>query len=330
MTQLAVWEFLYKKILEENVASLVTVASSSESSPGRQGFKMAVSLNGETKGTIGGGILEAKVIKTVLSLFRKNNETTKLVTLFHDPKIPEDKSGLICGGSQTIIIKILDKTHLEQLKKIIDTFGNKERKALNISNNDFFVSDKINFEGKYFFSSKANNFIYREIIGRAETAYIVGGGHVAKAISQVLSELGFYITIFEERSELFTLRENNYADKIITVKYDKITDFIDEGELSYVIIVTPKHITDKIALASVINLNVKYIGMMGSRKKINTIFELLRKEGVNENLFSKVHAPIGLDIRSETPQEIAISIAAEIIKIKNSNDRTDNKKSLIT
>ncbi|MFB3055834.1 MAG: XdhC family protein, partial [Ignavibacteriaceae bacterium] len=74
---------------------------------------------------------------------------------------------------------------------------------------------------------------------------------------------------------------------------------------------------DSATLKSVINKNVKYIGLMGSKRKIKSIFELLRKDGVDEQLFDRVHTPIGLEIEADSPEEIAISIAAEIIKVKN-------------
>jgi xanthine dehydrogenase accessory factor len=77
------------------------------------------------------------------------------------------------------------------------------------------------------------------------------------------------------------------------------------------------HAGDTATLKSVIDKNVRYIGLMGSKRKIKTIFEPLREEGVDENLIRKVHTPIGLEIEAESPEEIAISIAAEVIKVKN-------------
>ncbi len=318
MNELATWKFLRDKINREKKAALVIVAESSDSSPGRQGFKMAVSLDGKSVGTIGGGILEAKVIKETAAFLEEKRSEEKIITLFHDPKIPAEKSGLICGGSQTVIIKALDETDKETIAEIIGCLENKERKILNVTREKIFLTNAARNNSKYFFEQNFNSYRYAEIIGRAETAYILGGGHVGKEISRILSYLGFYVIVFDERKNLFTLEENDFADKIVIADYSRVASSIDEGELSYVVIVTPKHITDKIALVSVINLNVKYIGMMGSKKKIEAIFELLKKDGIDEKLFEKVHTPIGLPINSETPAEIAISVAAEIIKVKNS------------
>ncbi len=320
MQQLEIWEFLEETLKAEGTAALVVVADSSASSPGRQGFKMSVSVRGDISGTIGGGVLEAKVIKETLRLLNEPTENEKLFTLFHDPNSPSMKSGLICGGSQTIVIKKFTKNDLDFAKQVINTFRKKERKILRIANGKLELINAKSAARKIEFTSENGKFEYREIIGRAETAYIIGGGHVGKAISEVLSSLGFYIVVIEERKKLFTLQQNKFADKIIHAKFDEISDFIEESELSYVIIVTPKHITDKYALASVIKSDVKYIGMMGSERKIDTIFSMLKKEGYDEKLFSKVHAPIGLSINSETPHEIAVSVAAEIVKIKNTRN----------
>ena len=113
------------------------------------------------------------------------------------------------------------------------------------------------------------------------------------------------------------LKQNEFADEIIICNYEEIGSKIVEGERSYIIIVTPMHSGDKDTLKSVIHKNVKYIGMMGSKRKIKTIFEALSKDGIDKKLFEKVHTPIGIEIEAETPEEIAISIAAEVIKVKN-------------
>jgi xanthine dehydrogenase accessory factor len=149
-------------------------------------------------------------------------------------------------------------------------------------------------------------------------AYVAGGGHVGLAVSRVMKSIGFYVIVFDHREDVFTIEQNKYADEIIITKYEEIGEKVIESERSYVIIVTPIHAGDKLTLKSVINKNLKYIGMMGSARKIKTIFDALRAEGVDENLFKKVHTPIGLEIEAETPEEIAVSIAAEIIKVKNS------------
>jgi xanthine dehydrogenase accessory factor len=158
---------------------------------------------------------------------------------------------------------------------------------------------------------------YTEAIGLPLISYIAGGGHVGLAVSRVMKTLGFYVVVFDHRKDVFTIKQNEFADEIIITKYEDIGNRIIEGERSYIIIVTPMHTGDKDTLKSVIHKNVKYIGMMGSKRKIKSIFDALLKEDIDNELFKKVHTPIGIEIEAETPEEIAISIAAEIIKVKN-------------
>ena len=132
-----------------------------------------------------------------------------------------------------------------------------------------------------------------------------------------MKSLGFYVVVFDHREDVFTIEQNSFADEIVITKYEDIGNRIIESERSYIIIVTPMHSGDKDTLKSVINKNVKYIGMMGSKRKIKTIFDALLLDGISNELFKKVHTPIGIEIEAETPEEIAISIAAEIIKAKN-------------
>lgn len=161
---------------------------------------------------------------------------------------------------------------------------------------------------------------YRENIGLPLIAYIAGGGHVGLAVSRVMKTLGFYVVVFDHREDVFTIEQNSFADEIIITRYEEIGKRIIESKRSYIIIVTPMHTGDKETLKSVIDKSVKYIGMMGSKRKIKNIFDALLADGVDGELLQRVHTPIGIEIEAETPEEIAISIAAEIIKVKNQLD----------
>ena len=136
------------------------------------------------------------------------------------------------------------------------------------------------------------------------------------AVSRIMKSIGFYVIVFDHREDVFTVEKNEYADEIIITQYDNIGDHIIESENSYIIIVTPMHAGDKDTLQSVINKNVKYIGMMGSKRKIKSIFDALRKDNVDEKLFEKVHTPIGIEINAESPEEIALSIVSELVCVR--------------
>lgn len=311
------WNFIHKTISSDKKAVLLTVAESSNSSPGRQGFKMVVSEDAEQFGTIGGGIMEKDMFEYALDVMF-GNETKRIKRLHHTDKTKYEKSGLICGGYQIIVFSVIDKSHINLIEEIISLSKEKQNGELVISPtaieyNKIDTMSPVSFEYK-----TDDDWEYRENIGLPLIAFIAGGGHVGLAVSRIMKSIGFYVIVFDHREDVFTIEQNEYADEIIITKYEEIGNYIIEGERSYIMIVTPMHAGDSATLKSVINKNVKYIGLMGSKRKIKSIFDTLRDDGVDEKLFDSVHTPIGIEIEAESPEEIAISIAAEVIKKKNS------------
>ena len=317
MNEKTFWEFASESIRAGNKVLLVTVAESSLSSPGKQGFKMLLREDKEIRGTVGGGIMEKQLIDYGLNLL-KGAETKQIKRLQHSPKTELEQSGLICGGFQSILFTKLSNDKLQAVKDIIRNISQRKNGRLKLSHNVFeYEKDKENTEDYSFDYVSDEEFTYEENIGIGDTAYIIGGGHVGLAVSQIMKYIGFQVIIFDHRKDVFTMDQNSYADEKVITEYSNVAKYMQEGDKSYVIIVTPAHFGDKDALGSVASMNLKYIGMMGSKRKIKTVFNNLVKEGVDKELLDKVHTPIGLEIEAETPNEIAVSIAAEIIKIKH-------------
>ena len=316
----AFWQTALEYIQEYDKILLLTVAESSNSSPGRSGFKMLLCPNGITKGTIGGGIMEKQLIDYGKELLN-GNESVQIKRLQHSPKTDLEQSGLICGGYQTIIYTMFTSEQAEPINAILKNIKNRKSGLLTIKHDKFVYDNSAVIEEDITFNYVNNEqYIYQENVGLVDTAYIIGGGHVGLAVSRIMKSIGFYVVVFDHRKEIFTMDQNSYADEKIISEYDHVGNFIKEGNKSYVIIVTPAHFGDKAALGSVIDMKLKYLGMMGSKRKIKTVFNNLVKEGVERKLLEKVNTPIGLEIEAETPEEIAISIAAEIIKVKRNTD----------
>jgi xanthine dehydrogenase accessory factor len=316
MNEAILWKFILKTISSDKKVVLLVVAESSNSSPGRQGFKMAITEDAEQYGTIGGGLMEKDMIDYSLDLLF-GNETNLIKKLHHTDKTKFEKSGLICGGYQTIIFSVFDKSHIPIIKNIHSSFNKKENGKLSVTPGKIeYLHSEENLPITFNYNSD-EDWQYNEQIGQPLMAYIAGGGHVGLAVSRIMKSLGFYVVVFDHREEMFTIDQNEFADEIVICKYEEIGSKIVESERSYIIIVTPMHLGDQDTLKSVIHKNVKYIGMMGSKRKIKTIFDDLSKDGIDYELFEKVHTPIGLEIKAESPEEIAVSIAAEIIKVKN-------------
>jgi len=319
MNEVILWNFILKAISLNKKVVLLVVAESSDSSPGKQGFKMAVNEEGETVGTIGGGIMEKDMIEYALDI-RFGNESRLIKKLHHTDKTNFEKSGLICGGFQTIIFSVIDKSQTTLVENILSSIKEKQNNELIITPKRIEYNTADSILNVSFTNISDEDWEYKENIGVPLISYIAGGGHVGLAVSRVMKTLGFYVVVFDHREDVFTIEQNSFADEIIIARYEDIGKKIIESERSYIIIVTPMHTGDEATLKSVIDKKVNYIGMMGSKRKIKNIFDALLADGINEELFKKVHTPIGIEIEAKTPEEIAISIAAEIIKVKNQPD----------
>jgi xanthine dehydrogenase accessory factor len=130
--------------------------------------------------------------------------------------------------------------------------------------------------------------------------------------------MDFYIRVYDERKNLKTMLGNESAhEKHFIHDYSELNGLIPPGNNHYVVIMTFGYRTDDIALRTLLHKEFKYLGLLGSKSKIEKMFDDYRKEGFPEESLQRIHTPIGLPIKSQTPEEIAISIAAEIIKIKN-------------
>lgn len=318
MKELDLWIFIYNKINRNLKTNLLIVADSSLSSPGKTGFKMAVSEDVDTYGSIGGGIMEFEILNELRGSLAQDEPVRFIRKLHHSKSKEGHSSGLICGGTQTLIVITLTPENADTVKLIIDSIEQQKNGLMQINPSGFnFIPNHENKKDIFLLYESDDIWQYEENIGLLNTVYIIGSGHVGLALARVLSTLDFHIVSFDERDDIITVRNNKFAHKKIITNYSQVQKHILEGNKSYIVIVTPNHAGDKTALKSLINMNVKYIGMMGSANKSQSIFKHLAEEGVDEKLFKKVKTPIGIEIEAESPEEIAISIAAEIIKVKN-------------
>jgi len=146
--------------------------------------------------------------------------------------------------------------------------------------------------------------------------YIFGGGHVSAQIIPLASRVGFKVEVVDDRPEFADPAKFPDAAKVHQFPFEGVLGEIPVDESSYLVIVTRGHIHDKTVLEQCLRTKAKYIGMIGSRRKKAMIYEKLLEEGFTKSDLDRVHAPIGLDIGAETPEEIAVSIVAELIQVR--------------
>jgi len=148
------------------------------------------------------------------------------------------------------------------------------------------------------------------------TVYIFGAGHISQQLSPLAKRVHFRVVVIDDR-EMFANRERfPEADEVIVSEFEECFDRFSIDESSYVVIVTRGHLYDGFVLEQAVKTNARYIGMIGSKKKIRTLYQNLMEKGVPKEALNRVRAPIGLDIHSETPEEIGVSIVAELIKAR--------------
>lgn len=154
---------------------------------------------------------------------------------------------------------------------------------------------------------------------------IVGGGHVGYNIYKIANTLDFYKIIVDDRVEFANKERFESADEVYAGNIDDILNDINIDENTYVIIATRGYEKDLEALRKIIKKNPSYIGMIGSKKKWNTLKEELLKEGVEKELLDNVYAPVGLNISSNDVSEIAFGIMAELLLVKNKGELSHRK-----
>lgn len=297
---------------------LLYVLESKGSSPGRQGFFMTVNASGQMEGSIGGGIMEHKFVEMAKEKLKVGSRETGVRRQIHDKSAATDQSGMICSGEQTILLYPITKKDLATIQQLILSLEQNKNGELRLSPKGLLFSATVPANSFSFTQRSEDEWEYVEKTGYKNQLFIIGGGHCALAFSKLMRGMDFYITLYEEREGLYTVLQNEFAHEVMIVDdYTALSHLIPAGPSQYVVIMTFGYRTDDIALRSLLDKKFTYLGVLGSKKKMEKLFANYRSEGLSEESLQRIHTPIGLDIKSQTPEEIAVSIAAQIIKTKN-------------
>jgi xanthine dehydrogenase accessory factor len=330
---------------------LATLINRVGSAPRAVGAKYLIKQDGTSLGSIGGGCVEAEVWQEAQKVSEKGEGRTLHFELTSEQLA---EGGLVCGGNIDIFLEPLREGFLDIYKeaarirqkggaailatvvRVDGDFLRGEGAKVLIKNSGEKVgslfggpeSEKmILSEGKEALREKKPRTLVLSYQGRRveillepvfcePTIYIFGGGHVSEQIAPLAKNVHFKVVVIDDR-EIFANRERfPEADEVIVSEFGKCFERLNIDESSYVVIVTRGHLYDGIVLEQALESNARYIGMIGSRKKIGTLYQSLIEKGIAKERLGRVHAPIGIDINSETPEEIAVSIVAELIKVR--------------
>ncbi|MBE7517258.1 MAG: XdhC family protein [Chloracidobacterium sp.] len=313
------WQFVAARLKDGACVELLVVAVSSGSSPGRAGYKMAVAADGGLCGSIGGGVMEVKLVEQAKATLSEPQCPARglVIQQVHRKNVP-NSSGMICSGRQSVIVKHLTSGDLPTVEGLLARGGANSPAAFEVSNSAFRIVESTDDGEPVCFRQEGEAFVYQEALDRKDRLVIIGGGHCSLALSEIAAGLGFHVSVFDDRPELNTIEKNVFADNVTIISsYDRIAEHIPQGEDVYVAVMTLGYVSDAEVIRKLIDHDVRYFGALGSTAKMAALLKELREEGFDEAKLARIRTPIGIAINSRTPKEIAVSIAAEIISVRN-------------
>jgi xanthine dehydrogenase accessory factor len=313
------------------------------STPQKAGALMLVFADGSQAGTLGGGCVEAEVKRQALA--RLHDGRSEIATFQLDSDFGWD-DGLICGGRMKILIApvaaagpaqdyfLTFARAVQSGQGLTEAVAFDDGSCLPTPSSWLFTSDQQTLAALP--SSDAPTTVINQLRPLVERprAYaaqgvaflpvlprcrllIVGGGHVGRAVANLAAQLEFDIWVVDDREEIVSAERFPTAEKRIAGEIGAVLPKIEITPDTYCLIVTRGHNHDEESLFHLAERGARYVGLIGSRRKIHLIFEDLLEQGISRESLQKVYAPLGVDIGSQTVPEIAVSICAELVAHRN-------------
>ena len=314
------------------------------STPQKPGAAMLIFPDGSQAGTLGGGCVEAEVKRRALRLFE--SDTPEIMTFQLDSDYGWD-DGLICGGRMKVLVDPMkSKDDFQYYKAMLQLLesdqGCTEAVVINPeaadggSETDRYLIDAnskiVAWHGQQEPPSQlwdglkpiknrprpyvAGGIAYLTFLQTCQLV-IVGCGHIGQKVAALASDVGFEIIAVDDRKEYCNPDRFPNARQLIVGSFDTVLSDLTVDKDTFIIIVTRGHNHDEEALGHLAETEARYIGMIGSKRKVKLIFEDLLRTGTPREALAEVHAPLGFDIGSQTVPEIALSIVAELIAYRN-------------
>ncbi|MCF8063339.1 MAG: XdhC family protein [Deltaproteobacteria bacterium] len=339
---------------QDRTVVLATLIKRTGSTPRDAGTRFVVFEDGTSRGTIGGGLLEAHVIEEAQRVMKIGKPVRFEFRLTGTDVADSD---MLCGGEGEVFLEPVSPRNPEQVRifervlKVLDRGGS----GLVVSSVDpdrwsgagtpkAFVDAEGEVTGSLLGVEEMPATLVEIILDRlgreqAHTAvledetrgplevlvepvvstpvlYLFGGGHVAGEIVPIAARVGFEVVVIDDRPEFADPARFPEAREVKRAPFEGLLEQLPVDSSSYLVIVTRGHIHDKTVLEQALRSEARYVGMIGSSRKIRIIYDRLQEEGFEREQMDRVHAPIGLDIGAETPEEIAVSIVAELILVR--------------
>lgn len=324
---------------------VATILTRSGSSPRTAGTKMIIRANGEISGTIGGGLVEARAQKIAPEVYA-TKQSRRYV--FDMTGAVADTMDMICGGEVDVLLEYIEAVEenrmvfdawMEALKTgqecflvtplPADELEQPARRCLLYANASCFGPIPLpdNLRQELLAAAGASRYPLLLDVSRKlffvepsitpSTLYLFGAGHVSRPTAALASMVGFNTVVLDDRAEFANRERFPRASTVLVVSsYNECMAGLDIDEHSFLVIVSRGHRHDQTLLHQAVQTGAGYVGMIGSRGKRDKIYANLQVEGIPKEVLDKVYSPIGTSIKAETPEEIAVSIVGELIKVR--------------
>ena len=337
-------------VRREQPGALATVVSGKGSLPMSKRAKMLVRRDGSIAGTVGGGCLEAEVWTAARRVMEEGRPVFRTFTLTAETAEAE---GLTCGGSVEILIEPLNSCWPEEILEEIaaarragrfallatrldenapaadgakmlwredgvtrGSLGNPEAEAAVREAVEKLKPIPDDFIRVLELERPAGLRIFLESVCPDPTFYLFGGGHISLPLAKIAKMAGFRVVVIDDRQAFANQERFPMADETLVMEMEGAVSRLKIDRRSYIVAVTRGHQHDKTVIRQAARTDAAYVGMIGSRRKIKLMWKELEAEGIPRARLEAVHAPIGLEIGADTPEEIAVSIMAEIIGVR--------------
>jgi xanthine dehydrogenase accessory factor len=307
-----IWQKLVAELEAGRRVFLALVIESTRGSPGTPSSALLVTGEGEQSGTIGGGCMEQNVYQQALDALRKGRYATRISRLEHRNTGKDDASGLICGGSQTNLLALVDPSLLVIARTVVEYFHDDRAGVLTISE-EAWTFEPGQQSSRSLWLEASNPWRLHLSTHNRKRVAIFGGGHCGAALARQMRRLGFAVVVIEPRTNLFTLDDIERVTVLTTDRFAAGAALVNYPEMTLVVVLTPSARQDVDALSGILKHPFPFIGVMGSRAKIDMIRKSIRDRGFENEDWQRITAPVGFPIDSDTPEEIAVSVSAQIL-----------------
>ncbi len=326
-------DYLVENLEKGRSAVLGGIVRSSGSAPRTSGARMVMLADGSLKGTVGGGALEGACQAKARELFAAQEDFAELKFALNAKSAAE--AGMVCGGDVDVLLQLIRPDSLEMFRRIRQEYSRGMRPMLltflpmngekpkmmpfTPEENDFSPELRQAILRKSrrtpFLVPLKDREVFVEPMVSPGVVYLVGAGHVALATAELADFVGFEVVVMDDRAE-FANRDRYPKAREVRV-LDSFSDCLsDLGPDDYVVIVTRGHLHDRDVLAQSLRTDAGYVGMIGSRSKRQAVYDALKHQGFTDSDLKRVRCPIGLTIGADTPEEIAMSIVAELVQFR--------------